>query len=187
MANPPENTKAPSGLQKSRDHVQYPFDGVSASGHEKPDISNNDIQNIDLQAEIIFELESLCEKNGLPLYKARRAARVLLGDQYTPSNLALPNKAKVEWCKRDKKKENNPIKFLERHWKKYLIEDVLDQCSLRHLDKSLFEAIKMWCRNRKKNPQHYLPPPALEHARPERPATAGRSVRNSLPATQTKL
>lgn len=182
---------SPAGAQNSGRYGASNKDTRPHSGNknkETPAASNMPARQKkkpgNLQTVVVSRIEDICKELNLPLNKARRAAKILLGNQYVP-NSHLPDVAKITWSKRHGKDLMlTPIQFMDKYWGKYIEEDILSQCDLRRLDNSLFEAVKIYCRNRQLNPLNYLPSPSRKQAarvsidqHPEIPVDASQKER----------
>jgi hypothetical protein len=140
----------------------------------------------EIQETLESEERARCKRTGEYLdtaefsKKATRAARAAVTNFLGPSGLPLPDQSVVSrWDERDRSNKaalenGDPTLFLEKKWGKYLDEGVLDQCSLRHLDESLFDAIKTFCKNRDLDCQDYLPPASRKKNRSAQIVTAPR-------------
>jgi hypothetical protein len=106
-------------------------------------------------------LRIVCRQFDLPADNVEEAARLLRGEI-----IKLPDVAEVTWAKRSGvDKELNPIQFRDKYWKKYIDAGLMYQIDLKTLDKSLFEAIKIHCRNRQIPPTDQLPPANVARAK----------------------
>jgi hypothetical protein len=141
--------------------------------------------NLMTQSALVADFQAVgaryCEQHGLPPQRAKRvatrAAHELMGTAYK-AVIPTPTVPPAVWSEREASDpdSDNPTKFLERHWGTFLDEDAVDQCTLRRLDVSLFDAIASYCRNRKLDPQDYLPPPARKQAKPQCSLPAANSA-----------
>jgi hypothetical protein len=120
----------------------------------------------DIQSELISGIQSLCRDLGerhhqnLHQDQAFKAAQVLLGRNYRP-RVRLPKSAKAIWSKREGRDHDlTPLEFYKKYWERYA--EILTQRDFRQLDRSLFEAIRFYCRQNHLDAKDFLPPPARE-------------------------
>jgi hypothetical protein len=115
----------------------------------------------DMLTKIDKFIDDLGNEFGIPQHRRRRAARLLYktlrGIKLIPGNPALPAVAPAKWNERGTEETRNPIDFLEDYWGEYMDNCTITQCDLKKLDKSIFEAVRIYCRNMKEDPLDYLP------------------------------
>jgi hypothetical protein len=131
-----------------------------------------------VQGAVLKELEDICGRYGLPLGRAKRAARQLLQKDYVPS-VPAPKIAPAQWSElKEEDKALSPVEFLNKHWGKFIEDDVINQCEFRKFDESLFQAVRYYCNTQTPplDPYDFLPSPTTgKGSRPQRKPKTRRS------------